>query len=376
MAVLYQIKSAEVNASSGDNGPIIYMPAWIFAFLCPLVVGTRIWSRQRSGGRLGADDYTILVSLAFAMATDVLNVWGCYYGYGKHAASLTEYERYEAFKSFYLTQITYKTSINLTKSSVLLLYLRIFSGVKWFKRTCIIVLTFVALYCVAVILATIFQCIPVAAAYDKTITDKVCISNGPFWFANAGFSIVSDIIILVIPIPLVYSLQIPRVQKGALIFVFMLGVFVVITSCLRATTLNLQAKSRDPLYDVASTMWTVIEMNVAIICACLPQIRPLIVKLFPKIMPASSASKDRTGNKATVRSSVLNSCGSRQQSSEDGGRWLRIECHDGISLTSILKGDVTPGTPSIREDAGTSVGIQKTVGYSVEYSKYRKDSGV
>ncbi|KAI0802401.1 hypothetical protein GGR55DRAFT_451446 [Xylaria sp. FL0064] len=376
MAIIHHIRGAEVNAVSGDNGPIIFIPAWIFAFLCPIVVGTRIWSRQRSGGRLGADDYTILVSLAFAVATDVLNVWGCYYGYGKHAATLTEHERYEAFKSFYLTQITYKTSINLTKSSILLLYLRIFTGVKWFRRTCLIVLTFVALYCVAVIIATIFQCIPVAAAFDKTITDKVCINNGRFWFANAGFSIASDIIILTIPMPLVYSLQIPRVQKAALFFVFTLGAFVVITSCLRATTLNLQAKSRDPLYDVASTMWTVIEMNVAIICACLPQIRPLLVKVFPKIMPASSASRDRAGPKVTLGSGILKSYGSRQQSSDEGGRWLRIEYQDGINLTNIRKADAfSPKLPP-PEDIDTQTGIQKTVGYSVEYSKHRRGSGV
>lgn len=35
---------------------------------------------------------------AFAMVTDVLTVWACYNGYGKHAATLTESERYEAFK--------------------------------------------------------------------------------------------------------------------------------------------------------------------------------------------------------------------------------------------------------------------------------------
>ncbi|KAI1312045.1 hypothetical protein F5Y03DRAFT_341183 [Xylaria venustula] len=376
MGVINPMGGPDVNASSGDNGPIIYIPAWVFAFLCPIIVGTRIWSRQRAGGRLGADDYTIIISLAFAMATDILNVWGCYYGYGKHAATLTEHERYEAFKSFYITQITYKTSINLTKSSILLLYLRIFHGIKWFRRTCLVVLTLVALYCIAVILVTVFQCIPVAAAFDKTITDKICINNGHFWFANVGFSIASDIIILIIPMPLVYALQIPRVQKGALIFVFTLGAFVVITSCLRATTLNLQAKSHDPLYDVASTMWTVIEMNVAIICACLPQIRPLMVKLFPNIMPASNASRDRPSPKVTLGSSILKSYGSPQQSSDEGGRWLRIECQDGINLTSIRKGETFSRAPSAPEDTDTETGIQKTVGYSVEYSKYRKDSWI
>ncbi|KAK5627974.1 hypothetical protein RRF57_003689 [Xylaria bambusicola] len=362
-----------VNHLAGDNSPMIYIPAWIFAFLCPMIVGTRIWSRQRAGGRLGADDYTIIVSLAFAMTTNVLTVWACYNGYGKHAAALTESERYEAFKAFYLTQITYKASINLTKSSVLLLYLRIFSRVKWFRQACLIILAFVALYCIAVIVATILQCIPVAAAFDKTITNKICINNGQLWFANVGFSIASDIIILILPMPLVYSLQIPRVQKAALIFVFTFGAFVVITSCLRATTLNLQAKSRDPLYDVASTMWTTIEMSVAIICACLPQIRPLIVKLFPNIMPETSASKDRL--KFTFGSSTLKSCGSRLLTGE-GGEWFRIECQDDIGLASLRQGDSSLETLAMPKETFARVGVKHTVRVDVEHSRHIIDSWV
>ncbi|KAI3336280.1 hypothetical protein HD806DRAFT_125 [Xylariaceae sp. AK1471] len=369
------IKGVEVDAAPDDNGPLISIPSWIFLFVCPLVVGTRIWSRKRTGGRLGADDYTILASLTFAVATDIISLWGCSHGYGKHAIDLSSYNRKEAFKSFYLTQITYKTSINLTKSSILLLYLRIFSGVKWFRWTCLAVLSCVASYCVAVILVTIFQCSPVVAAFDKTITDKSCINNGNFWFANAGFTIATDIIILIIPMPLVYSLQIPRVQKAALIFVFTLGAFVVITSCLRATTLDIQAKSPDPLYDVASTMWTIIEMSVAIICACLPQIRPLVVKLFPRLMPTYYHSGERSSHRPTFGSSLVKSYGSRQQASDEG-KWARIECQDGINLTSIRKGDVGSELPSTSKDGITSMGIQKTVQYSVEYSKYGKDSEV
>ncbi|KAI8627300.1 hypothetical protein F5Y19DRAFT_486886 [Xylariaceae sp. FL1651] len=366
------IRNADIDAPHGDNGPLIYIPAWIFLFLCPVVVWTRIWSRKRTGGQLGPDDYTILASLVFAIASDIIMLVGCHYGYGKHAATLSERSRYEAFKAFYLTQITYKTSINLTKASILLLYLRIFNGIKWFRWTCFVLLTCVAAYCVGAILATVFQCIPVVAAFDKTIHNKTCIDNGLFWFANAGFSIATDVIILIIPMPLVYALQIPRVQKAALIFVFTLGAFVVITSCLRTTTLDLQATTPDPLYDVASTMWTIIEMSVAIICACLPQIRPLVVKVFPKLMPSYYNSKDRSNQKDAFGSNLLKSYGSHQQTSEEG-KWSRIEYQDGVSLTRIRKGDMGSQEPSTHLGGCPGIGIQKTVQYSVEYSKHGLD---
>lgn len=56
------------------------------------------------------------------------------------------------------------------------------------------------------------------------------------------------------------------------------------TSALRITSIDIQAKTTDKTYDVDSTMWTIIEMNMAIFCACSPQSRPLIAGLFSKLV--------------------------------------------------------------------------------------------
>ena len=58
--------------------------------------------------------------------------------------------------------------------------MRIFGNVRWFKLVCAIVLGSVAVYCVASVTATIFQCTPIAKAFDKTI-EGYCIDNGRFW---------------------------------------------------------------------------------------------------------------------------------------------------------------------------------------------------
>lgn len=178
----------------------------------------------------------------------------CHYGYGRHVTTLSPSDKYQAFKVriqqlipcsppqhwrisltnqgfsssqyFYLCQVTYKTCINLTKASILLLYLRIFSNTRWLRWACRFMLTTVVMYCLASVTATIFQCIPITKAFDKSLKGT-CIDNGQFWYANAGFSIATDVIILILPMPLVYALQVPRVQKAALIMVFALGVLYV-----------------------------------------------------------------------------------------------------------------------------------------------------
>ncbi|ORY59185.1 uncharacterized protein BCR38DRAFT_498924 [Pseudomassariella vexata] len=353
--------------SSETNAYLIYIPVGVFLIVCPFLVATRFWSRVKQGGRVGPDDYIILVSLMCSLASSAIMLASCHYGYGKHIVTLTGYERAEALKLFWACQITYKACINLTKISILLLYLRIFAAIRWFRWICIFMAIATAIYCVASIVATIVQCTPIAYAWDKTIQNgQVNVNNLQFWYANAGFSIATDVIILLLPMPLVYTLQIPRIQKVALAFVFMLGVFVVITSCLRVTSIDMQAKTTDKTYDIVSTMWTIIEMNVAIVCACLPQIRPLIVKLFPKLMSGSFSPRDRPSGKTPYDSAFSRGIRHSQANYVDND-WEHGDCKDGFNMTNIRKGDAGSEEYILHEDK--SLQIQKTVGYSIEFSK-------
>ena len=283
---------------------------------------------------------------------------------------------------FYLCQITYKASINFTKCSILLLYLRIFGKIRWFKWMCWFLVFCVASYAISSITATIFQCSPVARSFNKTI-DGTCINNGKFWFANAGFSIATDLLILFMPMTLVYQLQIPQIQKIALIIVFALGGFVVITSCLRVTTIDIAATTTDVTYDISSTMWTVIEMNVAIVCACLPMVRPLIVKVFPKLMPKSSSNNAKYGTHSYGTKSHL----AGHSQARDKNEWIQIGEKNGIHMTTVRKPGSTGSEESILGagiEGGPSIvpqqanwppgsdqqmSIQKTVQYSIEYSQ-------
>ncbi|KAI1373363.1 hypothetical protein F4677DRAFT_221398 [Hypoxylon crocopeplum] len=364
--------SGEDLLYSETTAGTIYAPVAVFLALCPIVVGIRIWSRVGNGGKLGADDYTILVALGFALASGGIMLAACHYGYGRHLVVLSAHDKYQAFKYFYLCQVTYKACINLTKASILLLYLRIFGNTRWLRWACRFMLTIVVMYCVASVTATIFQCTPVIRAFDKSIKGT-CIDNGQFWYANAGFSIATDVIILTLPMPLVYALQIPRVQKAALIMVFALGVFVVITSCLRVTTIDIQATTPDPMYEIASTMWTIIEMNVAIVCACLPQIRPLIMKWFPRLMPAYySNSREQSNKRTTYTAGSLPKSyrsNNRNYPNPEEGQWTRIDndrvTHTITNQPNAHKGDSKSEEYILQDDRGLQ--IHKTMQYTVEY---------
>ncbi|KAI9903891.1 hypothetical protein N3K66_000420 [Trichothecium roseum] len=376
-----------------DVSHLVYIPSAVFVVLCPVLVAMRMWARLRRGGKTGVDDWICIAALIFTLLTAGFLVASCQNGMGRHWLSLNPMEKFESMKYFYMAQISYKAAINLTKCSIILLYLRIFNKIRWFKWACWFILACVAMYMAGSVLVTIFQCRPIRAAFDKTITDKVCVNNTQFWYANAGFSISTDVIILLLPMPLVYQLQVPWPQKAALTGVFALGIFVVITSCLRITTLDILAETPDQTYDIENVMWTIIEPNVAVVCACLPILRPFIVKLIPALK--SKASYARYGGGARGASSYgYGSSKSRAATanasqSRDKADWVEIggAKSDAMHMTAIQRSGSTAGSedsilnqrgpqtvgPANSQTAGGPVvdqggdGIHKTVEYSIEY---------
>lgn len=122
---------------------------------------------------------------------------------------------------FWLLQILYKCTITLTKTSILLLYIRIFPQ-KRFRCAVYWVMVFVLLYAIASITATIFQCHPIKRAFNHKLLGS-CINLTAFWYCNATASIFGDCLILALPMPLITSLHLPRRQKYGLMMVFALG---------------------------------------------------------------------------------------------------------------------------------------------------------
>lgn len=128
-------------------------------------------------------------------------------------------------QTFWVVQIIYKFTINLTKSSILLLYLRIFPN-KPFRRAVYVLLVYVVGYATSSIVVTVLQCTPVARAWDRTLPGS-CINLTAFWYANACTNVLGDFVILLLPMPVINSLHLPPRQKVGLMMIFALGSLLV-----------------------------------------------------------------------------------------------------------------------------------------------------
>ena len=120
----------------------------------------------------------------------------------------------------YAEALVYQTALYSVKASILSQCLKLFSG--RYRKACAVALTFITLYAIAAITVDVFSCWPIRRFWMLTVPGK-CINLAPFWYTNAGVQIATDLLVCLLPIWVFKSLNLPKVQKYSLIFVFALG---------------------------------------------------------------------------------------------------------------------------------------------------------
>ena len=115
----------------------------------------------------------------------------------------------------------YNASLACTKFSILFQYLRIFPS-RPFRISCYVAMGVVASYSTWAIVSGFVNCVPIAKFWDRSI-QGYCLSFEALWFFNASMNILTDLALLIMPMPLLSQLQLPRMQKIALVGVFAIG---------------------------------------------------------------------------------------------------------------------------------------------------------
>lgn len=118
--------------------------------------------------------------------------------------------------------LDFPLTITPAKISLLLFYVRIFYTRK-FKFFAYGVGSLVALFGIGMFFQTIFQCSPVDYGWNKTVKHGSCIDQMLVYRIASPINLLTGLLILVMPMPLVWRLHAPRGQKLALTAVFMIG---------------------------------------------------------------------------------------------------------------------------------------------------------
>jgi hypothetical protein len=127
------------------------------------------------------------------------------------------------------------------------------------------------------LLCVIFNCIPVHAVWDITITDAKCIAIRDIYLGGSVTNVILDLLIVSMPIPHVWRLHAPLAQRIVLAGMFALGTFIAVVSLVRLI-IFLQipiATQGDVTYNFREIIvWSIVEINIGLTCACLPSLKP------------------------------------------------------------------------------------------------------
>ncbi|KAK1716691.1 hypothetical protein CaCOL14_000394 [Colletotrichum acutatum] len=245
--------------------------------LAVLAVVLRLISRQTKGQKLWWDDYLIVWSMLWNLVVVGFIFAMHSVGMGLHADKVGVDNIVLMAKYLVVAEILYAWNLGWTKLSLMLMYYRIFH-IPFFKKMTWFVISFVFAWVICITFLFIFICVPVEKLWYPDIPGR-CINQVATWIANAASTIFTDLLILLLPLPQVWKLQLQKAEKIALTFAFGLGFFVVFTSAYRTSVLFTYSGT-DPSYTLAPTVgWTAIEMSAGIVSACLPTIRPAVQRI-------------------------------------------------------------------------------------------------
>ena len=118
--------------------------------------------------------------------------------------------------------ILYTFALLAVKTTLLTQYYRLFS-VQTMRNVYLAAFVLVVCWGLSQVFLAAFACIPVPAFWDSSIENAQCLPPLPLLYANAAGNIATEIAVLVLPLPVLGSLNLPRSQRLMLIGIFSLG---------------------------------------------------------------------------------------------------------------------------------------------------------
>ena len=139
-------------------------------------------------------------------------------------------------------------------------------------------------------------CNPFKANWEPTLPGAKCIDKENFFRYGSVPNIVTDLAMLIIPIPVVWGLKASTRMKIGLTITFVIGSMGLITSIIRLTTFFRVNSFADTTYAASELeIWTQVEPGIYLIAACLATYRPLLERLGPGRWKGRATEAEKSG---------------------------------------------------------------------------------
>ena len=205
-----------LHDSDDNRGGGIIATTVTVSFLASTAVALRLATRIWIVRSVGWDDYTILFTAFGIIISSGLVIVEVHYGFGSHMNGLSHWQYIEFMKYSYGEWIQTFQTLMFNKISICFFLLRI-PVEKYLIRPIQGAIIAFIISNIILPLLWIFQCNPIASAWNKQSPGS-CFTNGQLQriiISQALISIISDVMLALFPIVLLWKVQIaPRIKAG------------------------------------------------------------------------------------------------------------------------------------------------------------------
>ncbi|KAI1844735.1 hypothetical protein JX266_009191 [Neoarthrinium moseri] len=247
----------------------------------------------QNGGQIGmiatlaldASDYCIGAALVFVLALCIVDFFMVFKG-GFTFDLLEVQERFgpDALSTFFKCMaawpLLWNCCVLTSKLSVLAMYMTLMP-VRRMILSVRVVGAFVILYNVSGFITGLVICRPYAKNYDwENKVEGECGDVKVYYEWLSAINVVSDVVILLLPLPFVYSLQLALKKKVVLFGMFSVGFMTCAVTIFRQTLLPHLDAANPTGTGLLAFLFSTVEIAVAVSLACVPFLRPFFKSTF------------------------------------------------------------------------------------------------
>ncbi|KAA6415518.1 MAG: hypothetical protein FRX48_00233 [Lasallia pustulata] len=279
--------------------------------LCVSFLLMRLWTKAFVTRQLWWDDYTCVIALLFVAGYNGGAIMQTTNGEGRHLWDIQLGIWHEKWSTGFqvwnaVGYSLYMVAMGTIKLSILLLYLKLLAPGMKLRFAVYGILAFVALYTIGLELAVLFACHPIIKLYHYYTPGRCDVDLVAHALTQGSLNIVSDLLIIIVPIPMVWSMQMSKQHKIGVVALFGTGLVVTALSMYRLHTLVRLNSSLDvTINQWETTIISLIEINLTLIASCMPSFKPFIRHLVACIPLNSTQAPSSPSSAANARHSRL-----------------------------------------------------------------------
>ncbi|KAI1134845.1 hypothetical protein F5Y05DRAFT_192585 [Hypoxylon sp. FL0543] len=298
----------------------------VFSLLPSIVVGLRVLARRKANRLLDTSDYLIIASCFFIVVYQGVAISSVLVGgVGFHVDDIKNRFGVKSGSTIFLKhliaiQVLWAVSLSLCRISIIHLFSKIFV-VQSFIIAARLTYTLIILWALVAILSAFLICQPFAFNWDKLIAGGSCGSAMVSWMVTGVLNLISDLVILIMPMPYLLRLELAWPKRLLLTASFGIGILTCVVSIVRIETM-----ATIDFNDITGTiphtvLFSALEPCIAVTLACIIILRPLFGGRY---LPDGTATFNSTSADALARSNS----GTRFRQLNDNSSETRLRPED------------------------------------------------